>query len=631
MTLQERQRATRAVEPLTARVIWFENEPAYALANRLARRNGVNSLASFGGDMGIPFRDIIRGCRNGDIAALANINPAALNHTTFRIDEDDWVRLGNEVLHRDDWSYTSLRICPSCLKEDLDSGRGDPAFRAHVRAWWNVTHMRACPLHKVMLLDRIPRKGGASIDPKALDVRFAAGSAFDFATAHSPYVNDVRAETYMLGRLGFMPRVSAPILDELPLWNAIRLMDRFGAVAVAGHRGFTSFGGGVSHREALSAGFDIFSSDKAHLFRFLDNLVSSAKIRLGHWGPRVAYGRVYKWLSNDTRDKAYDPVRELVREHIIGNIPLGPDELVFGQPVGARHLYTLWDASKAVKLSHPALRRTLIALGYLDKSSSKKSNWETIFPAHVIDSIAKELNDRVSFNTARSYLRLPRHAMQTLFEAGVIKPFLPVSRGVAEHILRKRDLDDFLKQMIGDAPTVIKRLPGTYDIVTAAKRSLVPVADIGKAILEGQIKCTARLANAQGMLQILVHVDELKAFRNQKQKETGRITIEDARNVLGVTYTVMKRLIDEGYLEIERHIAPLRNKQQMYLKADSFAAFQREFVAASVIARELGTHVRTLVPNLKRQGINYAIGNQHVGQYFYQKASIGQIAALNGG
>jgi hypothetical protein len=473
-----------------------------------------------------------------------------------------------------------------------------------------------------MLLDRNPERASIVVDPKALDVRYAAGPACDFAAAHSREISDVRAETYILGRLGFMPRVRAPILDELPLWNAIRLMDRFGAVAVAGHRAFTWTGGGVQPQKAMSAGFDIFSSDKAHLFRFLDHLIATAKIRLGHWGPRVAYGRVYEWLSHDTRERAYDPIRELVREHILDNIPLGPDELVFSRPVGTRRLYTLWDASKAVKLSHPALRRTLVALGYLDKSRSKKSNWQTIFPAHVIENVAKELDDRLSFNTARSYLRLPRHAMQTMFEAGVIKPFLPVSKGVAEHILRKRDLNDLLKQMIGNASTVIKRPPGTYDIVTAAKRSLVPVADIGKAILEGQVKCAARLANAQGMLQILVDVEALKVFRDRNRKHPASVTVEDAREILGITYTVMKRLIDEGYLEVKRHTSPLRNKQQMYVNTDSLAAFQREFVLASVIARALGTHVRTLVPHLKLKGIHFAIGNREVGQYFYRRGTI---------
>lgn len=60
----------------------------------------------------------------------------------------------------------------------------------------------------------------------SLDVRFAAGPVGDFATVEYEPVQDVRAEAYLLGRLGFMPKVFNSILDPLPLWNAIRLMDR---------------------------------------------------------------------------------------------------------------------------------------------------------------------------------------------------------------------------------------------------------------------------------------------------------------------------------------------------------------------------------------------------------------------
>jgi hypothetical protein len=87
---------------LNARVPLWADEPAYALANRLARRNGVNSLASFEGDHGIPYREIVRGLRNAEIASLAGADIATLDSATFRVGTDDRVRLNGEVLlHRE--------------------------------------------------------------------------------------------------------------------------------------------------------------------------------------------------------------------------------------------------------------------------------------------------------------------------------------------------------------------------------------------------------------------------------------------------------------------------------------------------------------------------------------------------
>ncbi|WP_157284893.1 TniQ family protein [Bradyrhizobium yuanmingense] len=610
---------------LNASVPLWPDEPAYALASRLARRNGVNSLESFGGDHGIPLREILHGHRNAEIAVLAGAKLFELDKATFRIaGKGERIWINNEVLHRDDWSHASLRICPNCLQGDLERQDSRRDFLPHIRSWWNLVRISVCPIHAVELVE-CDRADAPSLKNGHLqfDVRFAAGPQCDFTKLRPKRIADVRAETYILGRLGFMARLRSPVLDGLPLWNAIRLMDRMGAVAAAGIRGYTSFGGSVDQREALAAGYGVFANGKESFFRFLDGLVDSAEIRNGKWGPRAVYGRVYEWLSYETRDGAYDPVRELVREHALNNIPLAPHDLLFGKPVRARRVYTLWHASRAigVSVSNPG-RRIFRALGYLSPDDEAKPEWKILLRSAVVNETREQISDRMNYNEAMRYLGLPRGPMLNLYEKGILKPFLDVSMDLHEHIFRQRDLDRFVDSVIGDAPSIEGATSSTCNIVIAGKRSQTSTAEILEALLSGRLRCKGRLRSAKGLMKVLVDLVEVKTLRDCKAAIDLSKTIDACRKQLGVTCVVMERLIALGYIKISYAKIGLRNRQRGLVNEQSFRRFVATYARGTEIAKLRRTHVRTLVPELRRLGVRPAIEKRDVGQYFYRRVDL---------
>lgn len=601
-------------------MIAFVHEPAYALAGRLARRNGVSSLASFGGDHHIRYTEIIKGRRNDEIARMAKAHLDAVNRATFTARDDNRVCLGSEMLHYDDWSYGHLRVCPDCLKADIRDGMGDPAFRAHIRSWWNLTFLEVCPSHKIVMLDRDPARPMRRIDPRCLDVRFSAGSQCDFTSDQIPRarVENADAERYILGRLGFMTRVSAPVLDDLPLWNAIRVMDRFGAVAAGGPGAYTALGGSVSQREALSAGYKLFKDGKPSLFQFLDSLVAIAKVKNGKWGARRVYGRIYKWLGHDTRDPVYDPLRELVREHIKDNLPLDPNEDVFGKPFGTQRVCTIWHASKEIGQHHDMLRRTLVSLGRLTIDDAKKPNSHILLRSGDITEVKALLCDRLTFREAREYLGLPRGPMQGIFNAGLLPPFLSTETGVSEYVFRRRDLDKLLKQLLGAAFRPCKG-DDLVNIVQAGRRGLTSSAEVIKLMLSGKLKCAARDPRAAGLMQILVKLSDVKALR-PIHENTG-ISLEQGWRILGVTHPVLRALVDHGYLTTELIQRRGRRKQEL-IDPGSFEDFRRTYISATDVAQSRQTHVRSLVQRLKGSRVNPAIEKSTVGQYFYRRSQL---------
>jgi hypothetical protein len=616
-----------ALARLNATVPLWPDEPAYALANRLARRNGVNSLASFGGDHGIPFREILHGKRNAEIALLAGADPTSLDRVTFRVaPNEERVRINGEDLHRDDWSYARLRVCPNCLKHDLERQDSRSDFLPHIRTWWNLARVSACPIHRVELIEGDPERPSLKTDHLRLDVRFAAGDQCDFTRVASKTVDDVRAESYVLGRLGFMPPVSSTVLDSLPLWNAIRLIDRVGAVAAAGVRGYTSFGGDVDQRDALSAGYAVFAEGKESFFRFLDGLVASAEVKNGKWGPRVVYGRVYEWLSHDTRHNAYDPIRELVREHALDNLPLGPDDLIFGQPVGNRRIYTLWHASRAIGTVSSSGRRIFRALCHLPPSEDAKPEWRILFRSHVVDEVKEQTRDRISYNDAMAYLGLPRGPMLSLYKERILKPFLDASADVKEHSFRKRDLEAFMETVMGGAPVLESATDDVCNVVLAGKRSQTSTPTVLRALLSGRLRCIGRLASATGLMAALVDLREVRAMRDSEIAVDQSRTINACRRQLGVTWVVMERLIALGLIAVSSADMGLRNRKRGLVDEQKFREFVTTYVRATEVAASRGTHVRTLVPGLRRLGIEPAIEKRDVGQYFYRRSDVPSLA-----
>jgi TniQ len=307
----------RRQKTLDARVVLFADEPAYALAQRLARRNGAGTLSDFCGDMGISHADVVQGRAIGRIAELAKADPVALGRATFIRQDRKTVRLGNEAIKPTDWSFRSLRVCPKCLRDDLEFAKGDPHYRAHVRSWWNLAFVYACPFHNIFLITHDPDDKEKSLDAEALDVRLAAGEKYDLAFAPiEERASSAEVERYFLGRLGFMTSVEHESLDVLALGHAIDLLNRIGAATVGGAFAQTNRDGTVSRREALSAGYAILSEGRPGLVRLFERIRQEAGAAKNEWMPKAHYGLLYAWLFHiSTRDiEGYEPIRQLMIE-----------------------------------------------------------------------------------------------------------------------------------------------------------------------------------------------------------------------------------------------------------------------------------------------------------------------------
>jgi hypothetical protein len=179
-------------------------------------------------------------------------------------------------------------------------------------------------------------------------------------------VKSAKAETYVIGRLGFAPRIKVPILDAMPLRNAVRLMDRMGAIAVGGRRAYTH-GMALHINTALNAGLPLFEGKGEGFISLLDNLNATVKRKRASWGTAEVYGRAYVWLNEVREEPAYAPVIDMVREHALEHVAISPDMPLFGKLIGERRMYRLPHIYEVSGVHMDKARKVLVAMGEIGK------------------------------------------------------------------------------------------------------------------------------------------------------------------------------------------------------------------------------------------------------------------------
>lgn len=231
------------LRPLPLRVRAAPFEPAYGLLGRLAIRHGHSTSQAFVVEMafGIPdfLHEIECGRHLAELACLIRSAEATIAASTLVTDPTGTLRIGAERIsvtanHR---AVSAVgRICPHCLRADLEMRDGPVTCRPHRRVWWDLAGVVSCPLHKVLLLHVCP---GCGTHPSRVpasprycrcgqDLIGLTGSPLDDA--------DLAADRYLIGRLGVVAASTHPLLDRMPLHDAAVAMLRIGQAAVLGAR-----------------------------------------------------------------------------------------------------------------------------------------------------------------------------------------------------------------------------------------------------------------------------------------------------------------------------------------------------------------------------------------------------------
>lgn len=604
--------------PIQMTVAHGHDETPASLCSRNAMLVG-RSARDFCRDAGFTFQEVVDG-RSSALEALAHRCRANLDQfgktATVKVSERRYA-IGDQILTRDTLSRKTLRVCPHCIAQDVETGRGPEKTRPYGRLHWLVDPIRTCREHGVGLMSV-----SEDVHPHRLH---------DFAMLVQPCLPTLRRmareeskrryspfEDYLVKRLASSADQEAAWLNTLPFHAAAKTCETLGAIAVRGIRFAVGNLSEADWHEAGAAGYEIAQAGEPAIRTLLTRLQEAAPPSLADWSPKTFYGRLYEWLAHESEDTAYDPLRDIIQRHFIETMPVGPGDEIFGRPVTVRRLHSVRSASFETGAHPKRLRKLLHAAGLIGDGAPALTDNAVLFDADGAREFLDRVAEAMSLNEAREYLNVPRPQEQHLFQAGYLQPFVMGGTEILkDHAFAKRDLDAFLQRLLAGA-TPLK--PGESDfhpIPAAAQKATCSAVKVVELILDRKLTRVRLHPDVAGFLSLMVDPEEVKGLLYEQRADS--VSLREVEKRMGSSTRVVSALIEQGHLPANTVVNPVTRLKQRVVPAEELDRFLERFVTLHALAKEKGIYFRKLADQFHEDEITPAFDPTSVHATFYER------------
>lgn len=570
-------------------------ETPASYCSRVARKHG-RTARQFAADCGTDFQAIV----DGDPLALATLfeacgaDQANFVSSTVRRVGDRQFSIGNEQLTRDTMKRAELRACSVCLAEDQHGPEG--ALAAYMRAEWLVEAVRVCPRHSLRLQSlatdsqqqthdfawHLQRRENAPALAVAPESREAGGLI-----------------AYVMDRLA--GRAAPQWLDQMPLHAAIKSTEIVGAAINHGtHTSWNSLSDDDWHESGI-AGFEVLSGGTDVIRGYFERVQGAHAASQSSWGAKVIFGKLYEFLAHQNQDVAYEPLRALLRSHILATFAIPAGEVVLGCKLDRRHLHSIHSASRETGLHPKPLRRKLLALGILDTLADHLSDDRVVFQADGAADALQLLGSSMSLEGAADYLNIPRPHDRTVLAPPFITPVqVPSPRGGHRLAFPRQALDELMTKLVARVSQEQADGSDYVWLAQASKQCVRPLLDILTLLYDGKLMQIRLDPLERGFKAILVNLDEVRGHLHAKRTS---LSLRDVEHRLKASTQVVKALVDRGYLPSMLEVNPISNLPSRVVLPEDIDAFMETYVSLMGLARERGLHFRALKSQLDAAGI----------------------------
>nr|WP_298690125.1 TniQ family protein [uncultured Dongia sp.] len=569
-------------------------------------------------DLELDHRDIFLGtdAAIGVISSTFRASKNNLKDYSFIRDGQEYL-LGDQRISNHDATRQHLRICVSCVLEDLRQvgGRLPRHLVPFSRSEWSLRSIRSCHIHRESLI-KLPCDAGQY--------------PYDFSAALRPhlpkldgFIGDSEGfcqsalEVYLHDRLSGLSGAHA-FLDSMPFYAAANLCEMLGMVAMHGVQVVTHSKNEAEWRQAGDAGFAV-AKDGDSSIRALFARISPPQTKYARqWGPRSAFGRLYTWLSNETHDAAYDPVRDLIRDHCSRNMPLSADARVFGKADGRRHVHTLRSIAKDAKMHPKRLKKVLLARGHIAQDSAGVPDGDLIIPDHDVMPIIMAAKNAMSVAQAAIYLNVPRRQVDFFIEYGLLDPLVrPGPAKLGAFGILTTDMDRLLARLDAGCEEIDAVQRNQVSVEGASRRTHAATYQVIQMILGDRLRWKGKLKGTRGLRSIIINIDEVKL--NLISGIRPGLSMREAERALSTSYYVLQNLVQGGFLTALDVRNPITNYPQRAIKPSEIERFKATYISLTSIARSSRVSPERAKKLLTARGITPAFPAA-VGAIFYRKA-----------
>ena len=334
-------------------------------------------------------------------------------------------------------------------------------------------------------------------------------------------------------------------------------------------------------------------------------------------GRTAMFGQIYYWLANANSDPDFDPVRDIIANHITDTMPVGPEDQLFGKDVRVRKIHSVWSASRQYRMDRDRLRLMLIEGGWVDANSDLPFNWMT-FDAHKSEEFLKDAKSSLNYLQALKYLNAPKSHEPILVASGLLKPWMAAgASGLKDHAFRARDLDAFLGRLMERADERYSSDPAFMNISAAQKRVVCGAEAILRLIFDGKLERVGKRIGVDGYNSVLVDPREVERLVLKKDKDT--LSTKEAAVSLGASQSAVLALIAASLLPATDGRHPKTNRKMKFVSRLDLKRFSAVYVSLAEAARSARVNLHAFRCTQTRAGITPAFDS---GIVLYRRADL---------
>jgi len=570
-------------------------ETLYSYIARLAAvwRTDAPELAY---DMGAPFKRLLDQDREAldTVADWAKLSPDVMTELL------SWtgIRAGNVRMEFRGELYVSralrnpiMRGCPVCLREDAFRATG-PAYGAMVmRGDWQLREAMLCVRHRHPLVplwqataprDRFDigarlREVEADILSGAFDRPLREPSAYDLWLDRR--LDDGTDATWFSDHTVYVVTTLCRLLGQALLKEDTHEDDQ------------------VSDR-AHAAGFDVAVAGEAAIRAALEHVAARATGALDEAGK--AFGPLYSRLNRGyLHDSGLDPFRDILRDCILENWPIGSGETVLGRVVPERRLHSVTTAATETGIGTKVLEHFLVEAGAIAADDPRPQS-RRLFDAKAYAGLMAEIPTLVGPIAMRTAMGATRMELAALAEEGLLIPRTRVEK--VKNPWRISDGVAFVAGLSAGARYVAEDDTEWQTLLLACRRSGVPLSELVRAIRDQRLTVGQR-SDVNGFHGIVVPKSEVdvlaapaQAVRDELLEEVpGSVTAAKFGRSVGLRNGgVFQALIEAGHVSAYRIINPRTGRPQHRMTPQDMAAFHLRFMTLTTLSAETGQHRNTL-------------------------------------
>jgi len=244
---------------------------------------------------------------------------------------------------------------------------------------------------------------------------------------------------------------------------------------------------------------------------FLRKQLMSAVKMNGHPSPRNSFGMLYGWLFASRLSKDPGPIRDIVREVIIDNVPLVPGQMLLGKQVTTPRLASVTSIASAEGLHSKTLTKILRLAGVIDGAPPLDGARNVVADYALAKPLIERAKHATPVTAVPELLSASRPMVAALIELGNL-------RRIQEHdelqskvgkAIDGRSIQEVL-QFIKSSFATIDQVPvGHVNLAKAAEKTHVTMKAILEMLFGMHLKTACLLAGKPGFSGVLVSPAEI--------------------------------------------------------------------------------------------------------------------------